>query len=119
VQYRALSAEESAARGSDHPNVALALTGMGLCETGQGRLGPAVEHLERALVIREAHEGDPADRAQTELALAEALWPGEGRARAVELGRRARDAYAAMGTAKLAELAAAEAWLAAHRAPSG
>ena len=82
--------------------------------------GPAIAHLERALSIRETREGDPADRAQTQLALAEALWRANaGRLRAADLARRARDIYASMGSSKLSELAEAEAWLAAHRPPAG
>ncbi len=120
AQYSFITEEEEAARGPVHTSVAVGLTGMGLCEIAQGRFGPAIAHLERSLSIREAQEGDPADRAQTQLALAEALWrTNAGRLRAADLARRARDAYASMGSSKLSELAEAEAWLAAHRPPAG
>ncbi len=114
--YRAIVDEESASRGPYHPNVAVGLTGMGRCDIAEGQAARAVDLLERALAIQTAHEGDPADRAETGLVLADALWrAGRGRERAVDLARAAYDFYAGAGSAKLVEAAEAEGWLREHR----
>ena len=67
--------------------------------------------------LREKAGGDPAELAELQLALARALWDaGRDRSRAVALAGTARAAYAAAGDRKREELAAADAWLASHRA---
>jgi tetratricopeptide (TPR) repeat protein len=94
------------------------LTALGRARLALGHAREAIAPLERARRLREAGELDGALIAETRLALARALWDGGGdRSRALDLAARARQAYAQLGT-QPKQLAAADAWLAAHPAPS-
>jgi tetratricopeptide (TPR) repeat protein len=61
------------ALGAAHPSVALALTGLGNALIGLRQADQAVAPLERALRIHQATPRNPADEAETRLALARAL----------------------------------------------
>ena len=101
-------------RSWDRSHIALAapLTVLGRVELAAGNPSVAVEHLERALALRE--KSDPQYRAETAFVLAQALkkLPGEGR-RAREIGEQALREYEAAGPRRTAEHAEVKAWLAA------
>ena len=83
---------------ADHPYVSAALTGVGQAMLALGRTGDEViAPLERALRIRVATPTRADDRAQTEFALAQALWiqstARDRRARALDLAASARDGF--------------------------
>jgi tetratricopeptide (TPR) repeat protein len=100
---------------ADNPSFAYPLTGMGQALLLEKRAAEAIAPLERALRLRERYDPDPQRLAETRFALARALWDGGGdRAQARAHAAAARDGYARMAWRK-AELATAEAWLAAHR----
>jgi tetratricopeptide (TPR) repeat protein len=99
--------------GLEHRNLAYALTGIGESYLDERDPVPALAPLERAWKIREAKETDPVRRGATRFALARALWDSErDPARAEQLARGARDAYA-KGNDK-AKVSDVDAWLAAR-----
>jgi tetratricopeptide (TPR) repeat protein len=101
--------------GADGAQLAFDLTGLGRTYLALGRAPAAIAPLERALALRTATRGDPVDLAATQMALARALWDaGADRARARELARSARAAYASAGSGKEKALAEVEAWLRAR-----
>ena len=77
--------------GPDHPFLAYPLTGMGRALLAIGRPKEARAPLERALWIRDAHEPDPAERAETRFALAQVLWAAGDQTRAAALAGKAHD----------------------------
>jgi tetratricopeptide (TPR) repeat protein len=100
--------------GPTDQTVAYALTGVGSTLVRLGRYREALSPLERALIIRQERDPDQARLAETEFALAQALW--EARAdhgRALDLARRAlaRCAEAPLSRERRAEISA---WLARH-----
>ncbi|WP_266219271.1 serine/threonine-protein kinase [Paraliomyxa miuraensis] len=108
--------------GPDHPYVAYPLTGLGTLRLDLAEPADALAPLERALAIRTTHEVDRALLAETQFALARALWSspaaqGPDRPRARGLAEQARDAYATLGEAKKTELDEVQAWLAEHPLP--
>ena len=80
----------------DHPLLGYALTGVGRCALASDDAATAIEHLERALTIRDDENEDRLNLAETQLALGQALW-AESRdpTRARELAVSARDLVAA------------------------
>ena len=100
---------------TDHPLQVGILRRLGEALLGLGRTGEARVPLERALAIGEHAAGDPVELAAVQLVRARALADHRGdRARARVLATAARTAYVDAGARKQRELAAAEAWLAAH-----
>jgi tetratricopeptide (TPR) repeat protein len=98
--------------GSSHISLAAPLTVLGEIELTAGNYPLAIRQLERALVLRV--DSDPMFRGDTAFALARALAAHMGSARqARKVGLQARDAYAAAGPRRAAELARVETWLAA------
>ena len=90
-----------------------ALAGLGSAYVAHGEPRLALPPLERALGLQHGDE-TASDRADTELALAQALTAiGRDAARATTLARAARDYYAAhpFGARRAHQLAAADAWL--------
>jgi eukaryotic-like serine/threonine-protein kinase len=87
-------------------SMADALTGIGTSYLGEGKPADALSPLETALRIRSAKEVNPAKRAETDFALARALWESNvDRSRARELLGLARDRYAkADAKPKVAEI---------------
>jgi eukaryotic-like serine/threonine-protein kinase len=80
--------------GPENRNVAYALTGIGLSFLGEGKANDALLPLDRALKIREAQEPELSKRAETQFALARALWESNrGRGRARILADAARQDY--------------------------
>jgi tetratricopeptide (TPR) repeat protein/predicted Ser/Thr protein kinase len=76
----------------------------------------AVKSIERALDVRTKSGASPEARAQTQFALAEALWEiPEDRGRAISLAQVAMEGYRESGATS--ELALVDAWLAAHGRP--
>ena len=76
-------------------------------------LAPAVGRLERALSLREARPGKPEELAETQLALARALWTRRrDRKRAIDLATQAVKGFEAAGERASRERDAAAAWLA-------
>jgi len=101
--------------GPDHSYLAYPLTGLGVAQSKLGRFAEAVPPLERALRIREAHEPNQLQVADTRFALARALWDSGGdRARAVRLAEAARRFYDG-GESTPPAAAETRAWLAAHQ----
>jgi serine/threonine protein kinase len=99
--------------GLDDRSLAYALTGIGLSYLAEDDASSALAPLERAYKIREAHEVDPARRAETRFALARSLWEtNRDRARARALAEGAREAYA-KGDDK-AKVVEVETWLRAR-----
>jgi tetratricopeptide (TPR) repeat protein len=110
---RALAVWEKASATS--PRNAFALTGMGQALVALGTADRAVAPLERALSLRQ-EKAELYLRAETELALADALWKSGGdhrRARKLAEAAKADDEQA--GAAGKEDLVKARAWLAAHR----
>ncbi len=90
---RALAIEERG-YGPDSTNLAYPLTGLGVSYLSDHQPALAVAPLERARRIREAHESDPLLLADTNFALARALWDaGQDRERALRLAEGAGKAY--------------------------
>jgi len=115
---RALAIFEKAF-GPKHPDLAFALTGLGKAELGAGRARVAIEHLDRASALRSSAEVLAIDRADTQFALARALWQANtDRPRAIVLATAAaaawRDEHGPRADKQRREIAA---WLAAHAAP--
>jgi len=80
----------------DHPLLGYALTGVGRCALASDDSATAVEHLERALTIRDNENEDRLNLAETQLALGQALWAEQrDPTRARELAASARDLVAA------------------------
>jgi tetratricopeptide (TPR) repeat protein len=106
------------AYGKTHPDLAYPLTELGRCLVAQRRFDDAIAPLRRARAVREGQEEDPSERAEAELALAEALWEsGRDRAEAVAQATKAVADYRAaeqLNPTFSVERADAEAWLAAH-----
>jgi tetratricopeptide (TPR) repeat protein len=98
--------------GKEHPILGVALLGIGNVLLAQGAADRAVAPVERSLGIRQ--KGDPADRADAELVLAEARWRLGERDRARELARAASEDDVRAGHRAERGLAAARAWIAAH-----
>ena len=85
----------------DHLFLSYGLTGVGLSYLGQAKPALAVAPLERALRIRLDKELSPIQIAQTEFALARALWDsGQHHDRARALAASARARYATIATMK-------------------
>jgi tetratricopeptide (TPR) repeat protein/tRNA A-37 threonylcarbamoyl transferase component Bud32 len=114
ARYREGLAIDEKARDADDPILAFELTGLGRAILAGRGPAAAVAPLERAVALRTAHPGDPAELAESRFALAQALWPSAPE-RARALAEDARAGYASAGTAKAAALAAVDGWLGAHR----
>jgi len=103
--------------GAGYPELAKPLTGQGLLALARERPTAAIAPLERAIALGGAT--DPAELAELRLALARALWDGDGdRARARNLAQLARVELAAAGPspARAPIAGALERWLAEHPA---
>ncbi len=112
---RALASAEKL-DGKHDEETEYALAGLGVAHVARGEPRLALAPLERALGLQHGDETE-ADRADTGMALAEALTAlGREAERAHELARSARDFYAAhpFGVRRARQLASAEAWLRAH-----
>ena len=112
---RALAAAQ-AIDGHHDEETEFALAGLGAARVALGRPRQAVPLLEQALALQKG-EGTAPDRADSELALAQALSSTrQDRPRALALARHARDYYAAhpLGARRARQLAKAQAWLRAH-----
>jgi tetratricopeptide (TPR) repeat protein len=80
--------------GQSDSTVAYALTGMGSTLVRMERPREAISLLNQALAIREQHDPDPARLAETEFALAQALWSARiDEEKATDLARRALKRY--------------------------
>jgi serine/threonine protein kinase len=100
--------------GLETRNLGYALTGIGVSYLGEGNADGAVAPLERAFKIRVKQETDPAKRAETSFALAQALWDsGRDHKRAQALAEEARDAYA-RAAQKGKQRVEVETWLGRH-----
>ena len=78
----------------DHLYLSYALTGLGRARLAEGNAREAIPPLARALAIREGAHADAELRAETKLALAEALWTADDdRPRAIRLAEAARDQF--------------------------
>ncbi|MBV1862693.1 MAG: tetratricopeptide repeat protein, partial [Nannocystaceae bacterium] len=100
-------------RGDDHPDLAYALTSLGLLDVQSGDASTAVERLERALKLRGGRGLDPNLLARTQYALAQALHAtGGDHPRARELATKARDTFAKGKHPDPAAAKAVERWLA-------
>jgi tetratricopeptide (TPR) repeat protein len=103
--------------GPTHPEVAFALHGLGVSKAAQGMPGAAIPLFEEALRIRHKPFSDPVLAADTQFALAQALWAaGPNRANAHALATSALKTYrSAHGRNTRAQ--AVESWLSNHRRP--
>jgi tetratricopeptide (TPR) repeat protein len=104
--HRALAIEERG-YGPESTNLAYPLTGLGVSYLSDHQPALAVAPLERARRIREAHESDPLLLADTNFALARALWDaGQDRERALRLAEGAGKVYGQQPTfaARAAEI---------------
>jgi eukaryotic-like serine/threonine-protein kinase len=92
--YRRALAIEERGYGPESTNLAYPLTGLGVSYLSDHHPALAVAPLERARRIREAHETDPLLIADTNFALARALWEaGQDRGRALRLAEGAGKVY--------------------------
>jgi tetratricopeptide (TPR) repeat protein len=95
------------------PGLAAALSGIGRTNLALGRHRAAIEPLTRANGIYDRYPGAGTTAAETQLALARALWDGGGdRQRARRLAESARDTCVKLERSDRA--AAATKWLAGH-----
>ncbi len=100
------------AAGPAHPLLAYPLTGIGEVALAQRRPAEAILPLESALALRQRQADDPAERARTQFALAQALRAvGRDRERARRLAESARDGYRALGATRRQSLDRVVAWL--------
>jgi tRNA A-37 threonylcarbamoyl transferase component Bud32/tetratricopeptide (TPR) repeat protein len=113
VFERALSHWEADV-GPEHRFVAYALTGIGRALLALGRFGEALPVLERALRIRQAEEPDRAMKAETQFALAQALWATGGTERAARLAIAATENYESQPTHQR-DASEVQAWRSHHR----
>ncbi|MCA9706101.1 MAG: serine/threonine protein kinase [Myxococcales bacterium] len=104
------------ALGPDHPYLGFPLTSLGRIEAQRGDPDAAVALLERALQIRQT-VGEPHEQAETELALAQVLWPRDP-ARARQLAQRAVIGLEGTPHASGELHRDIEAWLRAHPQPT-
>ncbi len=112
-RYRKSATMWQLASGKNHPDIAYPLTGLGNCLVRLGRNTAARAPLERALRLRNSSKIDRYLRAETELALARALWGLQGsRKRARGLATKARATYATAGKRFAAKLTAIDKLLA-------
>jgi tetratricopeptide (TPR) repeat protein len=114
VDYTAADELRRKALGEDHPDRALALLGLGKLELAEGKPAAAAAALERALALMAASTPDPVDAAEVRAALARARWDTGDRAGARALAEAARAGFVEGGATARRQLAALEAWLAAH-----
>jgi len=105
-----------AARGPDFRYLAYPLTGIGRVMLDLGRPGDARAPLERALRIRQAREFRPIELGETSFALAQALWAGGERSRALALAESAQDEFA-RAPAAVKDRQAVASWVALHGRP--
>jgi len=112
--FRQALADWEAALGPDFRFLAYPLTGLGRALLALGHPRDARAPLERALRIREQGEPRPVERAETEFALAQALWAEGQRRRARDLAAAARDEYARVTPARR-QLAEVVTWITSHR----
>jgi serine/threonine-protein kinase len=111
---RAIAVEEPS-YGSESPNLAYPLAGLGDSYLAVHEAKLAVAPLDRAVRIRDAAEPDRMLVAETAFSLAQALWESGGsRPRARQLAAEALAIYRTQ-PAPGARLDAAERWLVAHR----
>ena len=95
------------------PGLASALSGIGRTKLALGQHRSAIDPLSRAIDIYDRFPGSGSAAAETELALARALWDGGGdRGRARRLAEAARDTCVKLERTDRA--ASATKWLAAH-----
>ncbi len=113
--FRGALSRWEAALGPDHVVLAYPLTGLGRGLVALQRPNEALEPLKRALRIREAGEPDPAQRAETQFALAQALWAVSDAAGAAKMAQAADREYLSASAGNQARLV--EAWLRDHRRP--
>ena len=96
-----------------HPEAAFAFHGLGKTKIAEGTPVVAVLLLKKAMKIRQQPGSDPVLLADTQLALADALWrAGNDRSDAVSLAAEARKTFAAFS--RLPRERAAASWLAEH-----
>jgi tetratricopeptide (TPR) repeat protein len=100
--------------GSENRALADSLAGRGISYLDAGQVTKSIELLERAIKIRTTRESNPAKRAESNFALARALWSlNRDRGRARLLADEARSAFAKAGEkTKSTEV---ETWLRDHR----
>jgi serine/threonine protein kinase len=99
--------------GAEASILAYPLTGMGLGYLAEGKAANALVPLERAARIRTGQEVDPADEAETNFALARALWAaGREQSRARRLAEEARTDYGRAAEAQ--RLTQVDVWLRSH-----
>ncbi|HXI60608.1 MAG TPA: serine/threonine-protein kinase [Polyangia bacterium] len=104
--------------GKDHLLLSYALQAIGLSYLDEGTPALAVAPIERALQIRLAKEPSPGHIAETEFALARALWEsGQHHDRARTLASSAQARYTAVPAMKKQE-GEVVTWLATHRLPA-
>jgi tetratricopeptide (TPR) repeat protein len=113
--FREATAVFRAELGPDTAMAAYGLAGSGDCALRRGDIRAAIALFEQALALREAAGIRGIDLADSQMALARALWRSRrsSRDRARSLAESARDGFASAGATE--EAAAAAAWLAAPR----
>jgi tetratricopeptide (TPR) repeat protein len=112
---RALASFEQAL-GPDHRMTAYALTQLGKLLVARRDFTDAQPLLERAHTIRQRGPGDPRELAETQTALAQALWATGRRDRARDLLREARATLVAAGDPAHGQLVELDDWARANRA---
>ncbi|MFO0632621.1 MAG: serine/threonine-protein kinase [Nannocystaceae bacterium] len=100
----------------DHQDLAYPLLGLAQLEYRRGDATAALAHAERAVAIREAHGNDPPELARARWLQARALVELGQRTQARAVAVRAREGFAALGPAFVADVAAIDAWMTADGA---
>jgi hypothetical protein len=108
---RSISIRETAL-GPDNPELVKPLLAMGRLELSRHAAASAKPPLERALAIRGATPGDEAD---VRFVLAQVLWSGGDRERALGLARQAQELYAKSAAYKRDAIGELALWLDQHR----
>jgi serine/threonine-protein kinase len=101
-----------------HPLRAMSLDNIADALVAQGRLEEAKDYYEQAWAIRGSINTLPRDVGDTAFELAKVLWTlGVDRKRAIELAKRARQAFESRPEAMREQLAEVKAWLRQNRSP--
>ncbi|MEM7156821.1 MAG: tetratricopeptide repeat protein [Myxococcota bacterium] len=116
VLREALAIKERAL-GEQSPRLVITLVALANASLAGNTPHAAREHAQRAVAIAQENSMTPRQLAEARFVLARAQWSDGGdRAAAVELARRAREAFAEHGADNQRDLVAVQRWLAERRA---
>jgi tetratricopeptide (TPR) repeat protein/predicted Ser/Thr protein kinase len=110
-RFREAVAIKEKVLGDDHPHLSYSYDGVGQALLAAGKPAEAIEPLRKALTYKDV---EPEALAQTEFALAKALWEVKDVDQARDMARQARDRY--VNLKKDAQVTEISTWLGTHTA---